>query len=95
MTISRSTKGQDASSVESEAQMSFLPETDQLTIADSDNHIAHRLVSALVRSWDQIPITTQVRLLNDAILFPDREGEKGTKPSRLLQFIEFHKSGQT
>lgn len=73
--------------------MSFLLKSGQLTISENESHVANRLVSALVRSWDHIPITTQVRLLNEAMLFPNRAGEEGSRSGRVMHFIEKHKNG--
>ena len=58
-----------------------------LIIKKKDEHLAIRLVSALVYAWNDVPLATQGRLLHDAALMDDgsREAASGTE---LLRFIK-------
>lgn len=65
-----------------------------LVIAKADEHLALRLVSALVLSWDLIPLATQGLLLRDAALMQhDGVPDAASLPAQLLSFIERHKGG--
>ena len=58
-----------------------------LTIAKKDQHLANRLVSALVFAWNDLPLATQGRLLHDAALIVDGNPNAARGPE-LLSFIE-------
>jgi hypothetical protein len=62
-----------------------------LRIAQADEELALRLVSALVLGWDNVPRATQGQLLHDASFMGG--GLFGFKalPNRLLAFIEANK----
>jgi hypothetical protein len=61
-----------------------------LSIAPSDEHLALRLVSALVFGWDHIPMATQGRLLHDAT-FMGATPDPMPMARELLAFIEANK----
>jgi hypothetical protein len=62
-----------------------------LVIAHEDEHLALRLVSALVLGWDLIPMATQGQLLHDAALMENGAPNATTLPRELLAFIEANK----
>jgi hypothetical protein len=66
--------------------------TRALIIAQSDEHLALRLVSSLVLGWDLIPLATQGRLLHDASLMANGTPDAITLPAQLLAFIDANKS---
>jgi hypothetical protein len=61
-----------------------------LTIAKKDEHLANRLVSALVFAWDDVPVATQGRLLHDAALMGDSKRDAAGGPE-LLRFIDTYR----
>ena len=64
-----------------------------LVVAVADEHIALRLVSALVLAWDQVPLTTQGRLISDAARMLDGPVDTVSLPAAILAFIDLHKRG--
>jgi hypothetical protein len=64
-----------------------------LVIAKEEEHIVLRLVSALVLSWDQVPLATQGLLISDASLMLDGPSDAVSLPKAILTFINLHKGG--
>ena len=62
-----------------------------LIIAPADEHLALRLVSALVFGWDHIPMATQGQLLHDATFMGNGTPNAITLPRELLEFIDSNK----
>jgi hypothetical protein len=61
-----------------------------LTIAKKDQHLANRLVSALILAWDDVPIELRGRLLHDAALMDD--GKRDASDGRdLARFIDTYR----
>jgi hypothetical protein len=64
-----------------------------LVVAKQDEHIALRLVSAMVLGWEAIPLATQGRLIRDAALMHDGDPNADLMPANILAFIMMHRSG--
>jgi hypothetical protein len=62
-----------------------------LRISPEDEHLAKRLVSALVFGWDLIPMATQGQLLHDAAFMKNGAPNATTLPQELLAFINANK----
>ena len=60
-----------------------------LTIAKDDEHIALRILSAVILGWDRLQLADQGWLLRDA--FTMLNGNPAPTPQALLQFIDSHK----
>ena len=61
-----------------------------LIIKKKDEHLAIRLVSALVYAWNDVPLAMQGRLLHDAALMDDRRRDAATG-TELLRFIKTYR----
>jgi hypothetical protein len=64
-----------------------------LVVAKDDQHIALRLVSAMVLGWDAIPLATQGRLIRDAALMHNGNPDANVMPTKILEFINTHREG--
>jgi hypothetical protein len=62
-----------------------------LIVAKNDEHVALRLLSAVVLGWDAIPMATQGRLIRDAALMHNRDPEATFMPAKILAFIATHR----
>ena len=62
-----------------------------LVISQADEHLALRLVSALVLDWDLIPLATQGRLLHDASFLSEGGSDAISLPAQLLAFTDANK----
>jgi len=63
---------------------------EMLNVADEDAIVSHRLLTALVMGWDLVPMTTQIRLVQDTCLI-DAEGDLSA-PDEVLGFITRQKN---
>jgi hypothetical protein len=64
-----------------------------LVVAKSDEHIALRLISAMVLGWDAIPLATQGRLIRDASLMQNGDADANLMPGNILAFINMQRGG--
>jgi hypothetical protein len=62
-----------------------------LKIAFADEHVALRLLSAVILGWDRIPIAMQGWIMRDAFMM--KSGEPVAAPETLMAFIDTHKGG--
>jgi hypothetical protein len=62
-----------------------------IVIAPGEEHLALRVLSALILNWDTIPLATQGRLLRDAALMQNSSLDATALAEQLLEFIERHK----
>jgi hypothetical protein len=62
-----------------------------LVISQADEHLALRLISALVQGWDLIPLANQGQLIHDAAFMTNGSADKITLPAQLLAFIDANK----
>jgi hypothetical protein len=60
-----------------------------LSIAPEDQDVALRLLSAMILSWDRIPIATQGWIMHDAFVM--KNGSPLLSPEALMSFIDAHK----
>ena len=63
----------------------------KLIIAPADDHIAGRLLTALVKGWDFVPAAAQGRLLSDACLIENGVPASVSMPAEILAFLNMHK----
>lgn len=63
---------------------------EMLNVADEDALVSHRLLTALVMGWDLVPITAQIRLVQDTCLI-NGESELSV-PDDVLGFITRQKN---
>jgi hypothetical protein len=63
-------------------------------VTKTDEPIALRLLSALVRGWDEIPTELQIRLLRDAALLRNGFPNATVLPARIMTFVDLHKESQ-
>ena len=61
-----------------------------LTIAKADEHLALRILSAVILGWDRLQLADQGWVLRDA--FTMVNGIPAPTPQALLQFIDSHKA---
>jgi hypothetical protein len=62
-----------------------------LKIASVDEHIALRLLSAMILGWDRIPFAMQGWLMRDAFMM--KNGESIAAPETLMAFVDTYKGG--
>ena len=72
----------------------MLTDYQRLIVAPSDESIAGRLLTALVRGWDFVPIAAQSRLLSDTCLIENGKPHINALPSDVMAFINLHKDGR-
>ena len=72
----------------------MLTDYQRLIVAPSEESIAGRLLTALVRGWDLVPIAAQSRLLSDTCLIENGKPQVNALPSEVLAFINRHKDGR-
>jgi len=63
----------------------------RLIVAPADDHIAGRLLTALVKGWDFVPAAAQGRLLSDACLIENGVSVSVSMPAEILAFLNMHK----
>ena len=66
-----------------------------LVVAIRYEHMALRLLSALIQGWDAVPFATQGWILRDAALMVDGSPDAIDLPAQLLEFINLHKGQWT
>ena len=64
-----------------------------LIVGKNDEHIALRLLSAVVLGWDEIPFATQGRFIRDAALMHNGSPNADSMPANILAFITMHRNG--
>lgn len=62
-----------------------------LKIVPADEHIALRLLSAMILGWDRIPIAMQGWIMRDAFMM--KNGKSIASPETLMAFIDTYKGG--
>jgi hypothetical protein len=62
-----------------------------LKIAVADEHVALRLLSAMILGWDRIPLAMQGWIMRDAFMM--KNGERIVAPETLMAFIDTYKGG--
>ena len=60
-----------------------------LTIAKDDEHLALRILSAVILGWDRLQFADQGWLLRDAFIMVN--GKTAPTPMDLLEFVNSHK----
>ena len=66
-----------------------------LVVATRYEHMALRLLSALIQGWDGVPLATQRWIPRDAALMVDGGSNAIDLPAQLLEFINLHKGQWT
>jgi hypothetical protein len=68
-----------------------------LVVATRYEHMALRLLSALIQGWDAVPLATQGWILRDAALMVDGQADADAVdlPAQLLEFINLHEGQWT
>jgi hypothetical protein len=64
-----------------------------LVVTKDDEHVALRLLSAVVLGWQAIPMATQGRLIRDAALMHNGDPNADSMPANILAFITQHGGG--
>ena len=61
-----------------------------LVVAEGEKTVALRLLTSIVMGWDLVPVTAQIRLVQDACLI-NGDGAVASLPDEVLAFINSHK----
>lgn len=69
----------------------MVSEQQTLKIALIDEHVALRVLSAVILGWDRIPFAMQGWILRDAFLM--KNGERIAAPETLMAFVDTYKGG--